>query len=105
MSNSLAPVVVKELPVLMHARSIRGIMEGRKTQTRRIVKVPKYIDASPGPYSDIEECSCAAATYPHLSGVGHVSGCSVCIHCPYGEPGDRLWVRETWQEYRENSTA
>lgn len=90
-------VAIKERPIIFSWPMVRALLEGRKTQTRRIVKVPSYIDADPGPYSDIEECSCEAASYPHLCGIGKVSGCQVCIHCPYGKPGDRLWVRETFR--------
>lgn len=89
---------VKERPILMHARSIKGILEGRKTQTRRIIKgfevrgphAPGYMDfyriGGPGPGW------CGAFT------PGESSGSSAAIHCPYGQPGDRLWVRETWAQ-------
>jgi hypothetical protein len=70
---------------------VRAILDGRKTQTRRIVK-PQLI-----PYGD---------TYglPTKSGGLVVSGGPVeagmqglQYNCPYGQTGDRLWVRETWQ--------
>jgi len=69
---------MKERPILFSGPMVRAILEGRKTVTRRVVKgialewlapgmfVPSFV-ASPG--NDL---------------------------CPYGQPGDRLWVRETW---------
>lgn len=51
---------------------VRAILDGSKTQTRRVVK-PRYIDAGP-----------PAAFFQYLREV-----------CPYGQAGDRLWVRET----------
>lgn len=88
---------VKELPILMHARSIRGILEGRKTQTRRIVKPqPLHIE-----------------WFAHQNGWcgrfrddGGTAGDPAyrMVKCPYGVPGDRLWVRETWR-YDDNPKA
>jgi hypothetical protein len=61
---------VKERPILFSGPMVRAILDGQKTQTRRIVK--------PQPSIEGQE--------PHL------------VRCPYGVPGDRLWVRETWGE-------
>lgn len=72
---------MKERPILFSATMIRAILDGSKTQTRRIVK---------------PEIRVVHAIYPDASistnrifekGDGR-------IHCPYGQPGDRLWVRE-----------
>lgn len=71
---------MKERPILMHARSINGILEGRKTQTRRIIK--------PAPGLD-ESKSSALVNEAWQAGF-------VDAKCPFGVPGDRLWVRETW---------
>lgn len=66
---------MKERPILFSAPMVRAILDGRKTQTRRIVKPqPKY--------------------YAH-SGV-LASADASHIFCPYGEPGDMIWVRETF---------
>ena len=51
---------MKERPIIFNAPMVKAILEGRKTQTRRIVTVKNKNS------------------------------------CPYGQPGDRLWVRETW---------
>ncbi|KKL66380.1 hypothetical protein LCGC14_2145600, partial [marine sediment metagenome] len=59
--------------ILMNGESIRGILEGRKTQTRRVIK--------PQPPSDWGGTSERVA---------------LLIHCPHGQVGDRLWVRETF---------
>lgn len=54
---------MRERPILFSAPMVRAILDGRKTQTRRISKWP---------------------------------GGTHRMHCPYGVPGDRLWVRETF---------
>ncbi len=67
-----APGAVRERPILFSAPMVRAILAGTKTQTRRIVK-PQPTSAQP---------IIAIAD----DGVWR---------CPYGTPGDRLWVRET----------
>jgi hypothetical protein len=67
---------------------VRAILEGRKTQTRRIVKPqPMWIERNKrkvyeGAFLTIND-----------NGILIVN----VIRSPYGKPGDRLWVRETWQ--------
>ena len=64
-----------EKPILFSGPLVRAIIEGRKTQTRRVIKPDWYrcLDLS-----DADDVAKAFA------------------RCPYGEPGDQLWVRETW---------
>ncbi len=70
---------VKERPILFSAPMVRAILEGRKTVTRRAVKFP-LIDRDFG-------CELA----------GNEIGRSEAHRlCPYGQPGQRLWVRESW---------
>jgi len=66
---------VKERPILMSGPMVRAILEGRKSQTRRECK-PEWYRCL-----DMEEPDARAAAL---------------TRCPYGQPGDRLWVRETW---------
>ena len=65
---------MKERPILFKAEMVRAILSGKKTQTRRVVKPP-------APY------------VPSDSGVDILVATDQ-IRCPYGKPGDRLWVRE-----------
>lgn len=58
---------MKERPILFSAPMVRAILEGKKSQTRRVVPPMR------------------------VSVAGSVIG-----DCPYGYAGDRLWVRETW---------
>jgi hypothetical protein len=76
---------VKERPILMHARSIRGILDGRKTQTRRIIK----IDPAARFIQQCCDCTAEFVVPKHRE--------PVFVKCPYGTIGDRLWVRETWR--------
>lgn len=78
---------MKERPILFSAPMVRAILEGRKTQTRRILKtqpfnVVPFIGADDRPTGEFGLCSCH-----HMVIDQHV-------RCPYGQPGDRLWVRE-----------
>jgi hypothetical protein len=71
---------MKERPILFSAAMVRALLDGCKTQTRRIVK--KVGLAAPAPQSVVG----GAATYAG----------GMVAHCPYGQPGDRLWVRESF---------
>ena len=74
---------VKERPILFSAPMVRAILEGRKTVTRRAVK-PDWIQSERLPIQ----------TAP---GLFHF-WCSGEHLCPYGQAGDRLWVREAWAQ-------
>lgn len=85
---------IKERPILMHARSINGILAGDKTQTRRIIKgiPPEYVrNEIVGPWCHFYD----EPGEPNENGVR--SGKMWTKKCPYGMPGDRLWVRETFR--------
>lgn len=82
---------MKERPILLNAEMVRAVLDGRKTQTRRILtpRQLKMIDAA----ASIGEC------YPLEFGHQHENSQSYYREwCPFGEVGDRLWVRETWAE-------
>jgi len=71
---------MKERPILFSAPMVRAILDGNKTQTRRIAKLGK--DHRTG-------CELAACEI-----AGEVNNGDYC-NSHYGEPGDYLWVRET----------
>nr|WP_249178151.1 hypothetical protein [Burkholderia vietnamiensis] len=79
---------------------VRAILEGRKTQTRRVVKLPHM-----NPLGEWEPTTvggenggrtAAGETVPPQGAIWHTRTAD-CLICPHGQPGDRLWVRETWQ--------
>ena len=71
-----------EHPILFSDEMVKAILEGRKTQTRRVLrKQPR--DISP-------------MNVPNMWMIHKESGAGQIIGCNYGRPGDRLWVRETW---------
>ncbi|KRP44109.1 hypothetical protein [Pseudomonas poae] len=80
---------IKERPILFSAPMVRAILEGRKTVTRRAISVnlTNRFDEPRG-QADV------AAGYPFVEcDEGYWPAINFC---PYGKPGDRLWVRETW---------
>lgn len=80
---------IKERPILFSAPMVRAILDGRKTVTRRAIKVQPHIDAS-GNF-------CVGSSNYGQDGYGKpVTKHFVNSCCPYGKPGDRLWVRETF---------
>jgi len=93
---------MKERPVLFSAPMIRAILEGRKMQTRRILKCDSHIDriGTPHEWNRGRADDRMKRWEDWGPRTGHVllhSGTSVfALRCPYGQPGDRLWVRETW---------
>lgn len=93
----------KERPILMNSEMVRAILDGRKTQTRRIVK-PIASHWAKGCYHRPDGRWIWVTGERPDNGQGEgVSLGNEPFKCPYGKPGDRLWVRETWQGYRQTS--
>lgn len=73
-----------ERGMIFSAAMVRALLDGRKTQTRRPVKVPEK--------SQKMRSMRGGVWLPNAVGE------DVWINSPYGVPGDRIWVRETgWQ--------
>lgn len=92
---------MKERPILFSAPMVRAILEGKKTQTRRIIKPQPPNEAHPffimcSSHKKDEGKWRFTANKDHLSGT--VLG---PIECPYGKPGNLLWVREAWAVQHE----
>lgn len=79
---------MKEIPILFNTPMVRALLEGRKTQTRRIVK-PQPDHRADWLKCDMNDTYRAGIKFGEVPQFGHWK-------CPYGKPGDRLWVRETW---------
>jgi hypothetical protein len=79
---------MKERGILFRAEMVRAILDGRKTQTRRVISEAYYSGRKDGVLLKPE----ILMEPPRGLGVG-----SACTR--YGVPGDRLWVRETWRSH------
>lgn len=83
---------MKERPIVFSGPMVRAILEGRKTQTRRIAR---------GSEQAVE---CVQMLNRYNVPTGELGVCfhprviSKQIKCPYGTVGDRLWVRETFYD-------
>jgi hypothetical protein len=85
MSSAAVVREATERPILFSGPMVRAILEGRKSMTRRVVKLN-------------------ASGRVQLKGrQWHVEDPNAINACPYGVPGDRLWVRETWWQVPEPS--
>lgn len=84
----------------MHKRSIVGILENRKRQTRRIINLRA---TGPNPPNDYYDFYKGDKWVGALGAEWKGAPVTFSMKCPYGQPGDRLWVREAWQQYRANS--
>ena len=93
---------MSEKPIIFSGPMVRAILAGTKTQTRRVVKVAaknlvfdlvKAWKDGPQPFN--------AGEYLHVpfrhKDEDWSHGKSERVFCPYGQPGDRLWVKETFQ--------
>lgn len=84
---------MKERPILFSAPMVRAILDGTKTQTRRVVKC-SWLDQIQEPKFGFTQ----ATPDRHISVQGYwpsVEFGESFIKCPYGQVGDQLWVRET----------
>ena len=69
---------MRERPILFNGAMVRAILAGQKTQTRRVAKNVVAAHAITG------------------EALADIDSAGPRLRCPFGQPGDRLWVRETW---------
>jgi len=96
---------MRERPILFKGDMVRAILDGRKTQTRRLLGLPEdwsVIDP------DINQPVLGMITSKHPKqgkfGVFITKESNGfrerdIVVCPYGKPGDRIWVRENYRPY------
>lgn len=92
---------MRERPILFSAPMVRAILSGSKSQTRRVVK--------PQPERRNIEQIGNMLGFKKRQGDGFWLWPNarerILAECPYGAPGDQLWVRETWQAIDGNELA
>ena len=105
---------MNERPILFSAPMVRSILAGTKTQTRRVAPVESIDIRDIGDGAISWAAKFSEPVRSRVSGgraTGTYSGGrftreqAVSIiaadFCPYGQPGDRLWVRETWGLFKK----
>lgn len=86
----------KERPIIFHFRSVEGILSGRKTQTRRVVnRLNRFLRITEFGVSDTPGYDWEFRDRRALW--NEITQDTLMQRCPYGVPGDRLWVREKWR--------
>ena len=90
---------MKERSIIFSGEMVRTILEGRKTMTRRAIKEQPPVDGRAMPWIwDIDGKSPRYA----LGWRDDEDICCAAV-CRYGQPGDRLWVQETWCYFPDNA--
>lgn len=86
---------MKERPILFSGAMVRALLAGTKTQTRRVFADRDVNgDALHTPPALQSSASREGRWFFCARKSGHIYG----VDCPYGKPGDRLWVRETFKQ-------
>ncbi|HEY2454119.1 MAG TPA: morphogenetic protein [Scandinavium sp.] len=81
---------MKDRGIIFNAEMVRALLDGRKTQTRRLVKPQPELTTGSG-------FSWNGRLYGAGSSDSETNRNFAHVVCPHGKPGDRLWVRETFQ--------
>jgi len=99
---------MKDRPIIFSGEMVRAILDGRKTMARRVVKPQPDLGGLKPEYRDLQfefrRMTVLGPTHiPSEWGFCAKHDKPNCVpiygyRCPYGQPGDRLWVRETWCE-------
>jgi hypothetical protein len=84
---------VKERPILFQGAMVRAILDGTKTQTRRVSGLD-VINAAPERFTYLGVIT--GPGEPHYAFHDNATGSQTLVRCRSGLHGDRLWVREAW---------
>lgn len=76
---------MKQRPIIFNGAMVRAILDGRKTMTRRVI--------AKQPTTDLPVSTVAVED----RGIGFAEGRVITQYCPYGQPGDLLYVREAFR--------
>ena len=92
---------MKERPILFSASMVRAILEGSKTQTRRVIKPQPWEEYSAESIKCEHYAPCIVDKYGEMDAGPEIFGAYSTdgewgVRCPYGQPGERLWVREAF---------
>lgn len=84
---------MKERPILFSGPMVRALLNGSKTQTRRVVKPqpPNHMGTVRG---------LGNRDWQFVQDSHTLADSASTWRCPYGQPGDRLWVREAFADLR-----
>src|SRR5690554_1284562 len=83
----------KERPIIMSEQSVRAILEGRKTQTRRVIKPQPRLEDE---WNEVTGAAWSVWWKNWEESFENVYE-ELPSFCPYGKVGDRLWVRESYR--------
>lgn len=80
-------------PIIFNTAMVQAILNGSKSQTRRVIKNTKE-------WSPLKDITCLRVSGINCGSIKSADGEGFAQkylkkHCPYGQVGDRLWVRET----------
>lgn len=84
---------MRERPILFSGPMVRAILSGTKTQTRRVISSTHAQEADAW-----QDCG-SGRWESGIAGDHGRYGHGEWVRCPYGVPGDHLWVREAWQVF------
>ncbi len=84
---------MKQRPIIFNSDEVRAILDGRKTMMRRVIK-PQFAELVEAHDTGIAFVARGKNKWPVLAPESYVD-------CPYGVPGDRLWVKETHIAYEQ----
>lgn len=88
---------MKERPILFSGPMVRALLDGSKTQTRRVVK--------PQPPNHMGTVrTLGDGDWQFVQDAHTLADSASTWRCPYGQPDDRLWVRETFGHFERNDT-
>lgn len=96
---------MKERPILFSAPMVRALLAGQKTQTRRLVtpqpRANHYLQPMWGTSPPPDPVEFGEKHMWREVGPDYPDDTSDDRRCPYGVPGDTLWVRETFRSWRD----
>lgn len=81
--------MTRERPILLSGEMLRALLDGRKTQTRRVIKLREFGPSTTPGYD--------WTFRDHHALWNDISNARLMELCPYGKPGDLLFVKERWR--------
>ncbi len=85
---------MKERPLILRRETVRAILEGRQTMMRLVIKIPEgFLNKRDHPFRVREGVNIWIIEDAH----DDLPRYQEYLKCPYGIPGDRLWIKETYQ--------